>query len=148
MLLYILDIYLIIDVIYELFFFVFFLVTRRPPKSPQCRSSAASDVYKRQLHLLLRRAGMRQRQRACGPLHGAAVTMQANLFLGQQLRPRPRLHLHPASGERQGDVGGSSRHIGPAGPCAVYAGVRSAEADGDADAAGRSLPRRHVRVVV
>ena len=30
-------------------FFVFFLMIRRPPRSTQSRSSAASDVYKRQL---------------------------------------------------------------------------------------------------
>ena len=29
--------------------FVFFLMIRRPPRSTQSRSSAASDVYKRQL---------------------------------------------------------------------------------------------------
>ena len=33
-----------------LFFYFFFLVTRRPPRSTQSRSSAASDVYKRQGH--------------------------------------------------------------------------------------------------
>ena len=31
-----------------LFDFVFFLMIRRPPRSTQSRSSAASDVYKRQ----------------------------------------------------------------------------------------------------
>src|SRR5450756_2928821 len=30
------------------FFFFFFLMIRRPPRSTQSRSSAASDVYKRQ----------------------------------------------------------------------------------------------------
>src|SRR5450756_3154590 len=30
--------------------FFFFLMIRRPPRSTQSRSSAASDVYKRQLH--------------------------------------------------------------------------------------------------
>mgnify|MGYP007112066114 CR=1 FL=1 len=29
---------------------LFFLMIRRPPKSTQSRSSAASDVYKRQAH--------------------------------------------------------------------------------------------------
>ena len=32
----------------KLVFFVFFLMIRRPPRSTQSRSSAASDVYKRQ----------------------------------------------------------------------------------------------------
>src|SRR5450756_3105336 len=32
----------------SLFFFFFFLMIRRPPRSTQSRSSAASDVYKRQ----------------------------------------------------------------------------------------------------
>src|SRR5450756_1553919 len=31
-----------------MFFFFFFLMIRRPPRSTQSRSSAASDVYKRQ----------------------------------------------------------------------------------------------------
>src|SRR5665809_43631 len=31
------------------FFFFFFLMIRRPPRSTQSRSSAASDVYKRQV---------------------------------------------------------------------------------------------------
>ena len=31
----------------------FFLMRRRPPRSTQSRSSAASDVYKRQVHELL-----------------------------------------------------------------------------------------------
>src|SRR5450756_3251023 len=33
-------------------FFFFFLMIRRPPRSTQSRSSAASDVYKRQILLL------------------------------------------------------------------------------------------------
>src|SRR5428012_16250 len=32
------------------FFSIFFLMIRRPPRSTQSRSSAASDVYKRQEH--------------------------------------------------------------------------------------------------
>ena len=35
------------------FFFVFFLMLRRPPRSTQSRSSAASDVYKRQPMLFI-----------------------------------------------------------------------------------------------
>eukprot|EP00657_Telonema_sp_P-1_P013024 TRINITY_DN9_c0_g1_i4.p1 TRINITY_DN9_c0_g1~~TRINITY_DN9_c0_g1_i4.p1 ORF type:complete len:102 (-),score=32.71 TRINITY_DN9_c0_g1_i4:335-640(-) len=35
-------------IFYILFFFFFFLMIRRPPRSTQSRSSAASDVYKRQ----------------------------------------------------------------------------------------------------
>ena len=35
--------------IWVLFFFFFFLIIRRPPRSTRSRSSAASDVYKRQL---------------------------------------------------------------------------------------------------
>ena len=40
---------------------VFFLISRRPPRSTQSRSSAASDVYKRQFHksLPLLPAGIR-----------------------------------------------------------------------------------------
>ena len=40
-----------IDAVFFFFFFVlfFFLMIRRPPISTQSRSSAASDVYKRQL---------------------------------------------------------------------------------------------------
>src|SRR5450756_2409178 len=34
------------------FFFFFFLMIRRPPRSTQSRSSAASDVYKRQVPAL------------------------------------------------------------------------------------------------
>eukprot|EP00657_Telonema_sp_P-1_P004319 TRINITY_DN1997_c0_g1_i1.p1 TRINITY_DN1997_c0_g1~~TRINITY_DN1997_c0_g1_i1.p1 ORF type:complete len:172 (+),score=30.30 TRINITY_DN1997_c0_g1_i1:110-625(+) len=37
-----------------LFLLFFFLMIRRPPRSTQSRSSAASDVYKRQLSLLPR----------------------------------------------------------------------------------------------
>ncbi len=37
----------------ELFGFVFFLMIRRPPRSTQSRSSAASDVYQGQLLGLL-----------------------------------------------------------------------------------------------
>eukprot|EP00825_Cyclidium_porcatum_P000779 TRINITY_DN1030_c0_g1_i5.p2 TRINITY_DN1030_c0_g1~~TRINITY_DN1030_c0_g1_i5.p2 ORF type:complete len:102 (+),score=35.48 TRINITY_DN1030_c0_g1_i5:236-541(+) len=33
-----------------LFFFFFFLMIRRPPRSTHCISSAASDVYKRQIN--------------------------------------------------------------------------------------------------
>src|SRR5665254_16221 len=42
-----------------LFFFFFFLMIRRPPRSTRVRSSAASDVYKRQLqeqYLVLERS--------------------------------------------------------------------------------------------
>src|SRR5665254_2441 len=35
-----------------IFLFFFFLMIRRPPRSTRVRSSAASDVYKRQVHLL------------------------------------------------------------------------------------------------
>eukprot|EP00825_Cyclidium_porcatum_P028596 TRINITY_DN3080_c0_g1_i1.p6 TRINITY_DN3080_c0_g1~~TRINITY_DN3080_c0_g1_i1.p6 ORF type:complete len:120 (+),score=27.70 TRINITY_DN3080_c0_g1_i1:71-430(+) len=35
--------------VYSLFFF-FFLMIRRPPRSTHCISSAASDVYKRQVY--------------------------------------------------------------------------------------------------
>ena len=35
--------------VFFFFFFFFFLMIRRPPRSTQSRSSAASDVYKRQL---------------------------------------------------------------------------------------------------
>eukprot|EP00657_Telonema_sp_P-1_P011090 TRINITY_DN58_c0_g3_i8.p1 TRINITY_DN58_c0_g3~~TRINITY_DN58_c0_g3_i8.p1 ORF type:complete len:179 (+),score=32.74 TRINITY_DN58_c0_g3_i8:115-651(+) len=41
------------------FFFFFFLMIRRPPRSTQSRSSAASDVYKRQLPVHLCRFGVR-----------------------------------------------------------------------------------------
>ena len=46
---------LVVFLLYELlyvicFCFFFFLMDRRPPKSTQSRSSAASDVYKRQGH--------------------------------------------------------------------------------------------------
>eukprot|EP00825_Cyclidium_porcatum_P046869 TRINITY_DN7485_c0_g1_i5.p1 TRINITY_DN7485_c0_g1~~TRINITY_DN7485_c0_g1_i5.p1 ORF type:complete len:154 (+),score=47.20 TRINITY_DN7485_c0_g1_i5:28-489(+) len=34
------------------FFFFFFLMIRRPPRSTHCISSAASDVYKRQVKIL------------------------------------------------------------------------------------------------
>src|SRR5428012_16902 len=37
-----------IKIIYYFFVFFFFLMIRRPPRSTQSRSSAASDVYKRQ----------------------------------------------------------------------------------------------------
>eukprot|EP00825_Cyclidium_porcatum_P000698 TRINITY_DN10260_c0_g1_i4.p1 TRINITY_DN10260_c0_g1~~TRINITY_DN10260_c0_g1_i4.p1 ORF type:complete len:114 (-),score=27.20 TRINITY_DN10260_c0_g1_i4:170-511(-) len=33
-----------------MYFFFFFLMIRRPPRSTHCISSAASDVYKRQVH--------------------------------------------------------------------------------------------------
>src|SRR5450756_1207729 len=36
-------------IIFFIFFFFFFLMIRRPPRSTQSRSSAASDVYKRQV---------------------------------------------------------------------------------------------------
>eukprot|EP00657_Telonema_sp_P-1_P002846 TRINITY_DN1660_c0_g1_i1.p1 TRINITY_DN1660_c0_g1~~TRINITY_DN1660_c0_g1_i1.p1 ORF type:complete len:111 (-),score=56.84 TRINITY_DN1660_c0_g1_i1:154-486(-) len=37
---------------------VFFLMIRRPPRSTQSRSSAASDVYKRQRTSRVRRSGL------------------------------------------------------------------------------------------
>src|SRR5665254_19835 len=40
--------------IYNSVFFFFFLMIRRPPRSTRVRSSAASDVYKRQLSKMLR----------------------------------------------------------------------------------------------
>src|SRR5428012_17246 len=39
---------LVIDFTVDIFTFFFFLMQRRPPRSTQSRSSAASDVYKRQ----------------------------------------------------------------------------------------------------
>ena len=40
------------DVVFEgRVFMVFFLMRRRPPRSTQSRSSAASDVYKRQMSM-------------------------------------------------------------------------------------------------
>eukprot|EP00657_Telonema_sp_P-1_P010154 TRINITY_DN4451_c0_g1_i3.p1 TRINITY_DN4451_c0_g1~~TRINITY_DN4451_c0_g1_i3.p1 ORF type:complete len:124 (-),score=24.18 TRINITY_DN4451_c0_g1_i3:162-533(-) len=40
----------------DLFIFFFFLMIRRPPRSTQSRSSAASDVYKRQYQRRVRGA--------------------------------------------------------------------------------------------
>ena len=54
--------------------FVFFLMIRRPPRSTQSRSSAASDVYKRQvlglrkIHPALRKPGLGRSGRDRGPL--------------------------------------------------------------------------------
>eukprot|EP00825_Cyclidium_porcatum_P029933 TRINITY_DN31842_c0_g1_i2.p1 TRINITY_DN31842_c0_g1~~TRINITY_DN31842_c0_g1_i2.p1 ORF type:complete len:139 (+),score=13.54 TRINITY_DN31842_c0_g1_i2:73-489(+) len=39
------------DLVYYLFFVFFFLMIRRPPRSTHCISSAASDVYKRQVNI-------------------------------------------------------------------------------------------------
>ena len=41
-------IFVMVSVVY-VFFVFFFLMIRRPPRSTQSRSSAASDVYKRQI---------------------------------------------------------------------------------------------------
>src|SRR5678816_1082016 len=43
---------------------VFFLMIRRPPRSTLDRSSAASDVYKRQRRILARQAEPQQQARA------------------------------------------------------------------------------------
>ena len=43
--------------IISLFFIIFFLMIRRPPRSTQSRSSAASDVYKRQFQKIVFRIG-------------------------------------------------------------------------------------------
>ena len=39
------------------FLFFFFLMIRRPPRSTQSRSSAASDVYKRQVIVIVTPSG-------------------------------------------------------------------------------------------
>ena len=41
----------------SVFMCFFFLMIRRPPRSTQSRSSAASDVYKRQVHIVSRGFG-------------------------------------------------------------------------------------------
>src|SRR5665254_10598 len=49
------------------FFFFFFLMIRRPPRSTRVRSSAASDVYKRQVPLLCGRQISPPGHRGGGP---------------------------------------------------------------------------------
>ena len=39
----------LLDGVFVIVVFFFFLMLRRPPRSTQSRSSAASDVYKRQI---------------------------------------------------------------------------------------------------
>ena len=43
-------------VVFVFFIFFFFLMVRRPPRSTQSRSSAASDVYKRQVQEVTQKA--------------------------------------------------------------------------------------------
>ena len=58
-------------VIYVLMYTFFFLIIRRPPRSTQSRSSAASDVYKRQVlpfEQLIKRSAGRIRKRKIGDI--------------------------------------------------------------------------------
>ena len=65
-------------------FFFFFLMFRRPPRSTQSRSSAASDVYKRQLQARSRTQQPRRHWRISQD-HPRLLGNQ-----GQQLRRPPR----------------------------------------------------------
>ena len=55
------------------YFYVFFLMIRRPPRSTLDRSSAASDVYKRQVY----------EQADIAAADGAAVIERADILVDQ-----------------------------------------------------------------
>ena len=67
------------------FFFFFFLMIRRPPRSTQSRSSAASDVYKRQAIFL--------------PLEdiGLIIVDEEHENTYKQTDPSPRYHARDAA---------------------------------------------------
>src|SRR5428012_16398 len=62
-------------------FFFFFLMIRRPQRSTQSRSSAASDVYKRQTH-----AGAHARFTTNPRLRGAAVADLSLIHISEPTR--------------------------------------------------------------
>eukprot|EP00657_Telonema_sp_P-1_P004986 TRINITY_DN2205_c0_g1_i1.p1 TRINITY_DN2205_c0_g1~~TRINITY_DN2205_c0_g1_i1.p1 ORF type:complete len:168 (-),score=31.48 TRINITY_DN2205_c0_g1_i1:30-533(-) len=54
--------------IIPMYLLIFFLIIRRPPRSTQSRSSAASDVYKRQTHMKMFQVTFEEREQILRPL--------------------------------------------------------------------------------
>ena len=82
--------------LFFIFFFLFFLLMiRRPPRSTLDRSSAASDVYKRQLRVSMRSANQDQQQRR--HLHPHPVAGEG--LAEDRLRMPGQQHLQQGSAE-------------------------------------------------
>ena len=76
---------------------IFFLMIRRPPRATQCRSSAASDVYKRQVASLSDVPACDCQVRSCRTARGSAqvVALERGCAkaISSSLKPLVRLSL-------------------------------------------------------
>src|SRR5665809_78025 len=80
---------------------------RRPPRSTQSRSSAASDVYKRQVPLAIQKGVERAKKNLFRvPRHGATITHQTTGVFGSG-----RVFMKPASPGTGVIAGGGVRAV-------------------------------------
>eukprot|EP00657_Telonema_sp_P-1_P002090 TRINITY_DN14_c0_g1_i4.p1 TRINITY_DN14_c0_g1~~TRINITY_DN14_c0_g1_i4.p1 ORF type:complete len:119 (-),score=46.20 TRINITY_DN14_c0_g1_i4:81-437(-) len=85
--------------------FFFFLMIRRPPRSTQSRSSAASDVYKRQVST--QSTGPLTAQDRCGRRIAAAHKIAGGFVANKHTRSRRDVEIKPVPSAQV--LGGSKK---------------------------------------
>src|SRR5428012_21236 len=84
--------------------FIFFLMIRRPPRSTQSRSSAASDVYKRQVPID-GRTGMSVLQDNHNITNRTDIPVRPHRWTDRNVRPtRPVSYTHLRAHETRHDL--------------------------------------------
>src|SRR5678816_3730416 len=100
-------------ILIQIFIIFFFLMIRRPPRSTLDRSSAASDVYKRQVHRVSTKSVAIQAIAASTTVLGRTLVYRDVLVGLLQCVPSPLLCVEDPADVDAGDhVGGAGAALG------------------------------------